>query len=118
MASSDRSRTGRGRARNGATALVLLGVVGGMVGLSFASVPLYKLFCKVTGYGGTPGRETVEETHKAAPGARVIKVRFDSNVNHKLPWKFHPVQREIETKVGEEVLAFYEARNISGTTTT
>ena len=54
MASTDNTAPKGGRTRNGATALVLLGVVGGMVGLSFASVPLYQLFCKVTGYGGTP----------------------------------------------------------------
>ncbi|MCP5372370.1 MAG: cytochrome c oxidase assembly protein [Hyphomicrobiales bacterium] len=118
MASTDNTAPKGGRTRNGATALVLLGVVGGMVGLSFASVPLYQLFCKVTGYGGTPGRETAEQVHAAAPGARIIKVRFDSNVNHNLPWVFHPVKREVQTRVGEEVLAFYEARNISDRTTT
>ena len=84
---------------NSRTAAMLVGIVLTMGALSWAAVPFYSWFCKVTGYGGTPGRETVEEQHKAAPGARVIKVRFDANVNHKLPWKFHPVQREIETKV-------------------
>ena len=89
----------------------MLAVAGGMLGLSFASVPLYRLFCQVTGYGGTPNVEA-----EAAPGAvaeRVITVRFDSNVNSALPWRFKPTQRAVDLRVGEEGLAFYRAENIS-----
>jgi cytochrome c oxidase assembly protein subunit 11 len=94
--------------RNGRTALVLSGVVAGMVGLSFASVPLYKLFCQVTGYGGT--------TQRAEQGAdrvveRMVTVRFNADTARDMPWVFRPVQRQIEVKVGENHLAYYRAEN-------
>ncbi|NJM33664.1 MAG: cytochrome c oxidase assembly protein [Rhodomicrobium sp.] len=82
-----------------------------MVGLSFAAVPLYRIFCQVTGYGGT--------TQKAdAPSARVvdrvITVRFDASVSSDLKWSFRPVEREVQVKIGENKLAFYEAANKTG----
>ncbi len=98
------------RRRNARTGVVLIGVVAGMAGLSFASVPLYRLFCQVTGYGGTTQVAT------AAPGAvtdRVIKVRFNADTAPGLPWTFKPVQREIALKVGESGLAYYRARNLA-----
>ena len=98
--------------RNARTALVLSAVVAGMVGLSFASVPLYRLFCQVTGFGGTT---QVAET---APGAgiseRVIEVRFNADVDPALPWAFQPVERSVSLRVGEPGLAYYRARNLSG----
>jgi len=106
----------RMRARNGRMAFGLAVFVAGMVGLSFASVPLYRLFCQVTGYGGTP--KTVDVAQSTRVSDRTIKVRFDANTNPKLPWRFKPQQREVEVRLGEEVLAFYEARNLSETTTT
>ncbi len=96
--------------RNARTGVVLAGVVAGMIGLSFASVPLYRLFCQVTGYGGTT------QVAEAAPGAvaeRVIKVRFNADTGPGLPWTFKPVQREIALKVGESGLAYYRARNLA-----
>jgi len=98
------------RRRNVRTGVVLTGIVAGMVGLSFASVPLYRLFCQVTGYGGTT------QIAAAAPGAvseRVIKVRFNADTAPDLPWSFKPVQREITLKVGESGLAYYRARNLA-----
>ena len=98
------------RRRNARTGVVLAGIVAGMVGLSFASVPLYRLFCQVTGYGGTT------QIAAAAPGAvseRVIKVRFNADTAPDLPWSFKPVQREIALKVGESGLAYYRARNLT-----
>ena len=89
-----------------ATAVVL-----GMLGLSFASVPLYRMFCAVTGYGGTPqigGPETV-----AAANAGSIVVRFNADTDAKLPWHFAPAQRQVTTKLGDEQVAFYTARNTS-----
>ncbi|MDX2263611.1 MAG: cytochrome c oxidase assembly protein [Hyphomicrobiales bacterium] len=82
----------------------LVALVVGMTALSFAAVPLYRLFCQVTGYGGTTQRA------EAAPGVtadRVIRVRFDANVAPGLPWAFHPEMREIDVKVGESKLGFY-----------
>lgn len=106
------SKPGR-NAKNLKTAVTLFGIVGGMVGLAFASVPLYQLFCQVTGFGGTT------RVAEAAPGAtgaleaREITVRFDANVNSKLPWAFSPDQRLIVSQVGVESLATYTAKNTS-----
>ncbi|MSP87864.1 MAG: cytochrome c oxidase assembly protein [Alphaproteobacteria bacterium] len=101
--------------RNGRTALVLSGVVAGMVGLSFASVPLYKLFCQVTGYGGT--------TQRAEQGAdrvieRMMTVRFNADTARDMPWIFRPSQRQIDVKVGENHLAYYRAENRTSQTIT
>lgn len=93
---------------NSRLAFGLLFIVAGMVGLSFAAVPLYRMFCQVTGYGGTTQRV------EAASGNvldRVIRVRFDANVSSGLKWTFRPAQNTIDLKIGETVLAFYEAVN-------
>jgi len=95
-----------------ATATVLFAVVGGMVALSFASVPLYRLFCQVTGYGGTPNTEAVAPAPEAI-STHVITVNFDANVNSALPWRFKPAQRSVDLRLGEEALAFYTAKNTS-----
>lgn len=96
------------RRGNGALALTLVGVIGGMAGLSFAAVPLYRLFCQVTGYGGTP-----QIGPAASPGVieRRITVRFDANTSPGLPWKFQPEQTAMTMQLGEEALAFYHASN-------
>jgi len=91
-------------------ALSLVGLVAAMVGLSFAAVPLYRIFCQATGYNGTPLR--------ADRGAdqvldRVITVRFDANVDKHLNWNFVPVQKKMDVKVGETALAFFKATNNS-----
>ena len=93
--------------------VVLGGVVCGMVGLSFAAVPLYDLFCSVTGFGGTT------QTADAAPetiGERTIAVRFNSDVSNDIPWRFKPSQLEVQLHVGEVGLAFYTAKNESDRT--
>jgi cytochrome c oxidase assembly protein subunit 11 len=81
-----------------------------MVGLSYAAVPLYRLYCQVTGYAGT--------TQRAEKGSdkvldRTLTVRFDSNVASGLPWRFEPEQGKLEVKIGENALAFYKATNTS-----
>ena len=96
--------------RNNRVAASCLAVVIGMTGLAYAAVPLYDLFCRVTGYGGTPQRA------EAAPGAvsdRVITVRFDTNIDRELPWSFQPEQRSVQVKVGENRLVFFRAVNNS-----
>lgn len=96
--------------RNNAVLVSCLAVVIGMVGLSYAAVPLYDLFCRVTGYGGTPQRA------EAAPGIvgdRIINVRFDTNTDRELPWTFQPEQRSVTVKVGENRLVFFRAVNNS-----
>ena len=81
-----------------------------MVGLSFASVPLYRLFCAATGYAGTP-----QIGGPAGPGgpAGSITVRFDANTSPSLPWKFSPGQPLVTVKLGDENLAHYVGRNDS-----
>jgi len=92
--------------------LAVLGVlVAGMVGLSYASVPLYELFCKVTGYGGTT--QVVEQTSSEIVADYPVDVRFDANVNPSLNWKFVPVDRKVTVNPGEEVVINYRATNLS-----
>lgn len=79
-----------------------------MVGLAFASVPLYRLFCQVTGFGGTPLR--ADAAPGAAPGE--VGVRFDANVNPALPWRFEPVERTVAIAPGERVQVSYRATNL------
>ena len=90
------------------TAVLLSGVIVGMLGLTAASVPLYRLFCQVTGYGGTTQRA---EQAPDQISDRTIKVRFNAEVAQGIPWSFEPEQREIEIRIGEQQLAFYRARN-------
>jgi len=97
--------------RNGIVLGALAGVALGMVGLSFAAVPLYKVFCRATGFGGT--------TQVAAQGAgqvlnRTIEIRFNTDVNGELPWVFKPNQRSVTLKVGETGMATFHAHNESG----
>jgi len=86
-----------------------------MVGLSFAAVPLYRVFCAATGYGGTPQR--AEEGSNTVTG-QTITVRFDANVAPGLPWAFEPVQPSMTLRIGENKLAFFRAVNRSKETVT
>lgn len=95
---------------NAHVALLLSGVVFGMIGLAFASVPLYRLFCQVTGFGGTP---QVASEMPETVGDRVINVRFNADVNPALPWHFQPEVREVALRVGESGLMFYRAQNLA-----
>ena len=86
-------------------------VVLGMVGLTYASVPLYSMFCKATGFGGTTQRAD------AAPETatdKFITIRFDANTAGSLGWNFHPVQSVMKVKIGEQNMAHYSATNTSG----
>jgi len=88
--------------------LIVFGVVIFMVGLSFASVPLYRIFCQVTGFGGTPQRI------KSISGEvldRTIKIRFNADVNQALPWTFKPEIVEMELRIGETGLMNYVTEN-------
>ncbi|MBL6928628.1 MAG: cytochrome c oxidase assembly protein [Rhodospirillales bacterium] len=95
------------------TAALLVALVSGMTGLAFASVPLYRLFCQVTGFGGTPRVETNGPTNTGPVSTRHITVRFDSNVNSALPWRFKPVQRQMNVRIGEATLAHFTAENLA-----
>ena len=100
--------------KNARTAMVMALIVAAMVGLAFASVPLYRLFCEITGFDGTPLRA------ERAPGAVAgqIGVRFDANVHPGLPWKFAPVQQTIRIAPGAQTDVAYKAENLSARTIT
>jgi cytochrome c oxidase assembly protein subunit 11 len=90
-------------------------VVALMIGMSYAAVPLYNLFCRTTGFGGTTQVAT------AGPGQvldRTVTVRFDANVGGGLPWRFEPEHNAITVKLGEVVTVKYTATNVSARTTT
>jgi cytochrome c oxidase assembly protein subunit 11 len=88
---------------------VCLAFIGGMVGAAYASVPLYKLFCQVTGYGGTTQRV---EQYSDKVLDRTITVRFDTNTSGGIPWQFAPVQRDVTMKIGETVQVKFRATNL------
>ncbi len=94
--------------RNRNSLLSLVAVVGVMGAAAWASVPLYDWFCRVTGFGGTP---LVAETAGDTVLDQVITVRLDASLASDMPWTFRPLEREIETRIGEQILAFYEAHN-------
>jgi cytochrome c oxidase assembly protein subunit 11 len=79
-----------------------------MGGLAWASVPFYDWFCRVTGFGGVP--EQVQAANQEILD-QTIKVRFDGTLNSNMAWEFKPVVREMEVRIGETGLAFYEAYN-------
>ena len=105
------------RRSNRLSALVLVSVAAGMVGLAFASVPFYRWFCQATGFGGTP-RIATAASLPAKPGAGAVSVRFDANVALGLDWRFSPAQAEMRVRLGELVLAHYVARNLSSSPVT
>ncbi|MBC7637403.1 MAG: cytochrome c oxidase assembly protein [Acetobacteraceae bacterium] len=102
-------------ARNSFVGGALVAVMVGMVGLSFAAVPLYRAFCAATGYGGTP-----QIGPGSSPGVTeaLITVRFDANTAPSLPWYFAPAQAQTTLRLGEEQVAFYTARNDAKTPVT
>lgn len=98
-------------ARNVRVAVFCATLAFAMVGAAYAAVPLYDLFCRVTGYGGTTQRANAPSDRVLD---RIMTVRFDANVAPKLAgWKFEPVQHTMDVKVGENSLAFFRATNTS-----
>jgi len=94
--------------RNRKLAVTCVGVFGMMIGAAYAAVPLYDLFCRVTGFGGTT---QVAEAASDVVIDRKITIRFDGNVNHTLPWDFKPAQRSVTLKMGETAQLAYLATN-------
>jgi cytochrome c oxidase assembly protein subunit 11 len=82
-----------------------------MVGLAYVSVPLYSMFCEVTGFGGTTQRADVAPETATD---KFITIRFDANTAGSLGWNFHPVQAFMKVRIGEQSLAHYSATNNSG----
>jgi cytochrome c oxidase assembly protein subunit 11 len=113
--------------RNRRTMWMAFGIAAGMLGLGYAAVPLYDLFCRVTGFGGTTQVATEAEADLAAriagsAGAREFSIRFDANTASNMPWEFRPVQVTDRVSIGQRDMATYIARNnssvpITGTAT-
>ena len=104
---------------NARTAIGTGAIAAGMVALSFAAVPLYRLFCEQTGFGGTTGRvEAAELPDQRTLTGRTIKVRFDGNTSPGVPWQFKPETTEVSVRLGERKMAFYKATNFSAAATT
>lgn len=97
--------------KNGRTAALATLLVIAMVGLAFASVPLYRLFCQVTGFAGTTQRAGTGDA--PGPVGKMISVRFDANTSSALPWEFKPERHVERVAVGAREMAFYTARNLS-----
>jgi cytochrome c oxidase assembly protein subunit 11 len=97
-------------AKNTRTAALAGGFALGMLGLAYASVPLYDMFCRATGFGGTTQRA---DAAPAVASAQDITVRFDANIASSLNWRFQPVQQTMTIKIGEQAMAHYEAQNLS-----
>jgi cytochrome c oxidase assembly protein subunit 11 len=101
------------RRRANRRTMVMMAVVGlAMLALGFASVPLYRIFCEKTGYGGTPQRAYDNAGVKVATGHR-LSVRFDSNVAPGMPWQFRPEQATQTITIGAKTMAIFIAKNMS-----
>lgn len=100
--------------KNRRVAVAAASVFAFMVGAAYAAVPLYDLFCRVTGFGGTT---QVAEAESDYVIDRIVTIRFDGNVNKSLPWKFKPEQRSVTFKMGETAQLAYLATNVSENTT-
>ena len=98
------------RRRNRRIAAALVSVPIAMGALAWASAPLYRLFCQVTGFGGTPG--IAAEAPQAAADAPSIEIRFNADIAPDLDWRFGPVERAVTVRLGEPALAFYRAENL------
>lgn len=99
--------------RNRRTGLMALGFALLMLGLGYAAVPLYDLFCRVTGFGGTTQKASAAEADKVVVSQQTITVRFDGNVDRTMPWRFGPEQVTQTMRIGQRQMAFYKAKNLS-----
>ncbi len=99
--------------RNRRVGLMALAFALGMLGLGCASVPLYRLFCQVTGFGGTTQRVSEAEAAAVSVSAKTMSIRFDANVDRTLPWRCHPERTTDTVQLGGRKMAIYLAKNLS-----
>jgi cytochrome c oxidase assembly protein subunit 11 len=100
--------------KNARLAWTLAATVGGMLALAYAASPLYDMFCRATGFAGTPQVAQGGAQQADRPVlSRTVNVRFDSNVDANLPWRFTPLEREVKVRLGEERLVHYRVTNVS-----
>ncbi|MCB1720681.1 MAG: cytochrome c oxidase assembly protein [Rhodospirillales bacterium] len=98
--------------KNARLGLTILGVVLGMAGLAYASVPLYDMFCRVTGFGGTTQTSDIWPEQIID---RSLTINFNADISPNLPWDFSPEQRSIDVKLGQKGLAAFHAKNKAAT---
>jgi cytochrome c oxidase assembly protein subunit 11 len=96
--------------RNARLAWTMVLVVAGMLGAAYAAVPLYQAFCRATGFAGTP---LIAQSDDHPVIARSVDVRFDTNTDPDLPWRFEPEQRDVTVHLGEQKLVYFKATNVS-----
>lgn len=114
----DSLRPANGRPKNRKVALIALSLALGMLGLGFASVPLYRIFCEATGYDGTTRRVDEAQAATVKDSGRTITVRFDANVERGMPWEFKPLQHTDTISIGVRDMALFWAKNDSKQTVT
>lgn len=102
---------------NRTIAIQLASLAFGMLMLAYASVPLYRLFCQVTGFGGTTQRVTHNAEASTRTSDKLITVSFDANSDTKLPWKFEPLEKSVKVKIGQNRLVAFRAENESNAQT-
>jgi cytochrome c oxidase assembly protein subunit 11 len=98
---------------NARTGLLALLGAAAMLGLGFASAPLYRIFCQVTGFGGTTMKATEADAAAVKVSSKIISVRFDANVDRALPWAFKMQQTTQDLRIGARKMAYYSAENLS-----
>jgi cytochrome c oxidase assembly protein subunit 11 len=106
------------RRGNAKVALIALSLALAMLGLGYASVPLYRIFCQVTGYGGTTKRADSAQAATIKDSGRTISIRFDANVARDMPWEFKPLQTTDTVSIGARDMALFWAKNDSDKTIT
>ncbi len=104
--------------KNKKTAVMAFAIALGMLGLGYASVPLYRIFCQVTGYGGTTSRVDEAQAATVKDSGRTMSIRFDANVARDMPWEFKPLQRTDTVSIGARDMALFWAKNTSDQTIT
>jgi cytochrome c oxidase assembly protein subunit 11 len=105
-------------ARNRKVGLMALSAALAMLGLGYASVPLYRMFCEATGFGGTTQRVDEAQAATVKDSGRTISIRFDANVERGMPWQFKPLQRTDTVSIGARDMALFWAKNNSDKTVT
>lgn len=101
------------RRSNRRVAFIALSMALLMLGLGYASVPLYRMFCQVTGYGGTTQRADEAKAAGVKVTDKTMSIRFDANVERGMPWQFKPLQRTDTVTIGERDMALFWAKNDS-----
>ncbi len=102
-----------GQSRNNRTALLAGAIAVAMVGLSFAAVPLYRIFCETTGFGGTTQRASVAQADAVQVTGKPMTIRFDANHRNDLPWDFYPEKPTQKIQVGKRNMAIFVAKNLT-----